>query len=212
MQSYGGAMRTPYATNAMNNPMSMPANPMAPTNTMTNPMMPTNQMMNNPAAPPIPMIPTNPMSQSNPGGPPNLMMPPMGAQNPMMPQSPGASLPTKPMAPNNPFPTFSQSQPIPATNPMQNSSIMTPTVPNQGFTSPIQNQPGLQSSMPGAFPNPSVANMYNPGNVEVAQPAINAFQNVTAPPGWNDPPVVSKGTRPQVFIIHFLYDIRHKIR
>lgn len=109
--------------------------------------------------------------------------------------NPMAPPPPVPLVPTQAVPTFSPggitnspygNMPPP---PVPNSGSLTQNFPTPGqFTSPIQTQPTNQS------------NMYNNENVEVAQPAINAFAPppMNAPPGWNDPPMVSRPTRSQV--------------
>lgn len=117
---------------------------------------------------------------------------------------PSAPVPTVPMIPTNPqVPTMSPGgqnppyalsncPPILPPNPMQNPGPQIPSFPTPGQfnTNPILSQP-----TGGTMPMPS-GPMFNQGNVEVAQPAVNAFAlPPMALPGWNDPPMVSRGTR-----------------
>lgn len=111
--------------------------------------------------------------------------------NPMAPPPP---VPAVPLVPTQTVPTFSpgiNNSPYGSNMPPplpQSSGPLTPNFASPGqFTSPIQTQPTSQTS-------------YNSGNVEVAQPAINAFlpPPMMAPPGWNDPPMISRPTRTQV--------------
>lgn len=124
-----------------------------------------------------------------------------GLPNPMQPPAP---VPPVPMMSGNPsFPSNTQSTPygnlpplVPTQNPLPPGPLTPSSFPQPSSfnTNPIQSQP-----MPGSTPLPNPPpSMYNPGNVEVAQPAVNAFHPPIAPPGWNDPPMISKSSRQQV--------------
>lgn len=125
------------------------------------------------------------------------------------PMAPPPAVPTVPLM-SSQVPTYTpnmQNSPynsnMPPMPPIQNQISAPPSFPSPGhFTNPIQTQPPLQGSIPGAMPNQT--NMYS-GNIEVGQPVINAFAPPPmSAPGWNDPPMLSKSNRAQVNIFILL--------
>lgn len=94
--------------------------------------------------------------------------------------------------PSQPIPSYTDNSSF---NPSSNAGLY-------GQPAPQMYQPTPAASMVPQVPNPPM----NPTPmvpaslppIEPAQPAVN--YQAEAPPGWNDPPVVNRPTRPQVSV------------
>lgn len=71
---------------------------------------------------------------------------------------------------------------------------------SQPFNQPLSNPVPIASVGQSSILNPQPINTFAPGlpPIEVAQPALqqNIQRNPTPPPGWNDPPALTKSNRP----------------